>query len=489
MLSDYHLLVESVKDYAIFMLDTSGRIISWNKGAERLKGYSQEEAVGRHFSIFYSQEDKDDGKPQRELEIAIKEGKYEEEGWRIRKDGSRFWANVTITTAHNEANELVGFAKVTRDLTEKRRSEELYLLLIEQVKEYAIYMLDESGHILTWNKGGERIKGYSVTEILGKHFSVFYCREDIDSNLPGRGLQQAIQTGQYTAEGWRIRKDGSKFWASITITPVYTDKHIGFAKVVRDLTERREAEKVNKAHDLLEVTNKELERFAYIVSHDLKEPLRKITTFANLLLAKEEDNLSALHKKYTNKIMESSSRLSTMIEDILDFSSLSEKPEFEKYSLQKISDEVIDVLETSIKGKNAVINTDNLPETIIIPAQMKQLFQNLIANSLKFSRSNVQPVINISHTYVEKERVTKEVLWPTQQYLQVSFSDNGIGFDPAYAEQIFHYFTKLHGKSEYEGSGLGLAICKKIVDNHGGAILADSKQGEGAIFRIVLPVL
>ena len=170
----YHLLVQSIKDYAIFMLDPAGKISSWNVGAERMKGYMEEEIIGKHFSIFYLQEDKDNQKPEKELEIAIEKEKYEEEGWRIRKDGGRFWANVIITPVYNEAKDHVGFAKVTRDLTEKRRSEELYLLLLEQVKEYALFMLDINGYILTWNLGAERIKGYTAPEIIGKHYSVFY---------------------------------------------------------------------------------------------------------------------------------------------------------------------------------------------------------------------------------------------------------------------------------------------------------------------------
>jgi PAS domain S-box-containing protein len=248
----FRLFVESVREYAIFMLDTDGRVATWNAGAERTKGYKASEIIGEHFSCFYPEKDVRDGKPQRLLERAVTTGRAEDEGWRVRKDGSEFWANVIITAIKDESGKLVGFGKVTRDLSERRRnevalqrSEERSRLFIEAVQDYAIFMLDTEGCIITWNTGAERIKGYTAAEILGEHFSRFYPEEDIRAGKPAWELDVALKEGRLEDEGWRIRKDGSKFWADVIITPVkdHTGTLIGFSKVTRDFTERMLAEK------------------------------------------------------------------------------------------------------------------------------------------------------------------------------------------------------------------------------------------------------
>ena len=247
----FRLLVQSVKDYAIFLLDPEGRIASWNEGAERIKGYRAEEIIGRHFSVFYPLEAIETEFPQYELKVAAATGRFEDEGWRIRKDGSRFWANVVITALRDQSGELVGFAKVTRDLTERREaenqlreSEERFRMLVQSVKDYAIFMLDPEGRVASWNEGAARIKGYSADEILGKHFSIFYLPEAVATAFPQHELEVATATGRFEDEGWRVRKDGSRFWANVVITAVHDEagKLIGFAKVTRDLTARRAAE-------------------------------------------------------------------------------------------------------------------------------------------------------------------------------------------------------------------------------------------------------
>ncbi|MEV0201660.1 PAS domain S-box protein [Nonomuraea sp. NPDC050691] len=250
--ADYKLLVQSVVDYAIFMLDPQGHIASWNAGAERIKGYRAEEIIGRHFSVFYSPEDVAAGKPARELEVAAAEGRLEDEGWRVRADGTRFWANVIITALRDETGRLRGFGKVTRDMTERRtaeralkESEERFRLIVQNVVDYAIFMLDPQGHIASWNAGAERIKGYRAEEIIGRHFSVFYSPEDVAAGKPARELEVAAAEGRLEDEGWRVRADGTRFWANVIITALRdeTGRLRGFGKVTRDMTERRTAER------------------------------------------------------------------------------------------------------------------------------------------------------------------------------------------------------------------------------------------------------
>lgn len=511
-MNEDHLLVQSIRDYAIFMLDTRGYITSWNQGAKKINGYTADEIIGKHFSIFYIEEDLKNKKPEMELRVALATGKYEEEGWRRRKDGTLYWVNVVITAVYDETGRHVGFSKITRDLTERkrieehlRRSEERYRLLVEQVEDYGIFMLDTKGNITSWNEGAARINGYSANEILGKNFSIFYPREDITSRKPERELEIAAKEGKYEEEGWRIRKNGAWFWVGVVITAIYNEegKLYGFAKVTKDLTERKKAEaelkesferyrvlaeELKQANSQLIEVNNQLEQFASVASHDLKEPLRKIITFADMLLHDKESQLSEASKQNFNRIIESARRMARMIEDILAFSSLAEKQGFETVSLQQILDEVIELLDQTIKEKGATIKADNLPTIKAIPSQIRQLFQNLLSNSLKFSKKDVPPKINISCEYVNGKNINEEGVKEEVDYVQLLFEDNGIGFDQKDTEKIFQLFKRLHTRNEYSGTGIGLAVVKKIVENHDGFIRAESSREKGAGFKILLPV-
>lgn len=252
----FHIFVNSVRDYAIFMIDPDGYVKTWNAGAERIKGYTAAEIVGKHFSIFYPEEDVRSNKPQRLLDAAATVGRIEDEGWRVRKDGSKFWADVVLTAIRDESGELLGFGKVVRDLSERRRvedalrrSEERSRIFVEAVQDYAIFMLDTSGHVASWNVGAERIKGYKAYEIMGQHFSHFYPEEDIKNGKPMMELEVAAKVGRFEDEGWRLRKDGSQFWANVIITAVRDSagKLVGFSKVTRDFTERMLAQKALEA--------------------------------------------------------------------------------------------------------------------------------------------------------------------------------------------------------------------------------------------------
>ena len=247
----YRLLVEAVTDYAIYLLDPSGIITTWNPGAQRIKGYTAHEIIGQHFSRFYTEEDRKLGLPARALQTAEREGKFEAEGWRVRKDGSRFWAYIIIDPIRAPSGEIIGFAKITRDLTERKvaeqvlhQSEEQFRLLVQGVSDYAIYLLDPEGRVTNWNLGAQRIKGYLPNEIIGQHFSRFYTDEDRAAEVPREALETVRRTGRFEREGWRVRKDGSRFWAHVIIDAIRGDdgEIIGYAKITRDITERKEAQ-------------------------------------------------------------------------------------------------------------------------------------------------------------------------------------------------------------------------------------------------------
>ena len=247
----YRLLVEGIVDYAIYMLDPQGRVTSWNRGAQRFKGYTDAEIIGEHFSRFYTEEDRATGLPARALQIAASKGRFEQEGWRVRKDGSLMWAHVLIDPIRRDDGTLLGYAKVTRDLSERKaarealhQSEQHFRLLVQGVQDYAIYMLDPQGKVTSWNRGAQRFKGYTDEEIIGEHFSRFYTEEDRATGLPARVLQTAASEGRFEAEGWRVRKDGTRFWAHVVIDPIRGEhgELVGFAKITRDITERRNAQ-------------------------------------------------------------------------------------------------------------------------------------------------------------------------------------------------------------------------------------------------------
>ncbi|MEP6873201.1 MAG: PAS domain S-box protein [Burkholderiales bacterium] len=247
----FRRLVEEIADYAIFMLTPDGRVATWNEGARRIKQYAAKEIIGQHFSKFYPQAARDSGFPAFELKQAAMLGRFEDEGWRVRKDGSQFWGNVVITALHEPGGQLIGFSKVTRDLSERkaqeerlRQSEENLRLLIEGVEDYAIYRLDTDGTVASWNRGAQRIKGYSADEIIGQHFSRFYEAPAVSSGWPEHELRVAAETGRFEDEGWRVRKDGSVFWANVIITAIKDHNGMlrGYSKITRDLTERRRHE-------------------------------------------------------------------------------------------------------------------------------------------------------------------------------------------------------------------------------------------------------
>lgn len=494
----YRLMVEGVKDYAIFMMDSRGYIVTWNEGAQRIKGYSPNEIIGKHFSTFYTAEDLEDKKPERELKIAVATGKYEEEGWRVKKNGMVFWANIVITSLYNEQNEFIGFSKVTRDLTERKQaeeslhqSEERYRSLVEQVTDYGIFMLDEKGRIMSWNEGAKRIKGYTAEEIIGKYFSIFYPKEDIISGKPAYELKVAREKGKYEEEGWRLRKDGSTFWANVVITAVYNNNGtlIGYSKVTRDLTERKASERALKesyeryrqlATELkvtnaeLSYANGELEQFTSIVSHDLQEPIRTIKSFLRLIQIKIGEEQYAALDTYITKSINAASRMKELIQNLLQYSQLGKGEVIEEWvDVKELISQAVQNVKSSTDASGAEISIEAEVDSIKGDrVQLLQLLQNLLSNALKFTDKS-QPRITI--------KVSEENGYP-----RFAVSDNGIGIARGDLNKVFEIFRRLHTKKDYPGTGIGLAICKKIVDRHCGRIWPESEPGKGTTFYFTL---
>lgn len=493
----YKKMIEEIQDYAIILLDKEGIIRNWNKGAKKIKQYSEQEIIGKHFSIFYLPDDLNTNLPYKLMNEAIDTGRATQEGWRKRKDGSIFWGSITITALHDDDNSVIGFCKVTRDLTDKKMaedalkiSEERYQQMIAEVQDYAIILLSPEGIIENWNMGAQKIKGYESQEVIGKKFELFYTPEDKINNLPNKLLNEARENGKALQEGWRVRKDGTRFWGTIVITALHGKEGqiIGFTKVTRDLTAQKIAtEKIIAYNAELQIQNSELEQFAYVASHDLQEPLRKIRTFAELI-QKNFENKDFVNT-YFNKLEASAKRMGELVKSLLDYSRLTkDHSNAVPVNLNETISEVKTDLELLIEEKNATLFWEPLPTVMGSRMQLGQLFFNLIGNSLKFCKN--KPVIRIQSNILNKHQIENApATLIDQQYHQITFEDNGIGFEQQYDKIIFSLFQRLHGKREYEGTGIGLALSKKIVENHFGYISASSEPSKGAKFFVYLPVV
>ena len=474
----FRQLVEGVQDVAIFMLDGAGRVSTWNSGAERIKGYRAEEIVGQHFHRFYPPEAVAEGKPARLLAIAARDGQVEDEGWRVRKDGARFWAEVTITALRDSEGAVIGFAKVTRDLTARKeaqdalhRSEQTFQLLVESIQDCAIFMLDPDGRVASWNAAAERIKGYRAQEIMGEHFSTFYPPDDVAQGKPQWALEIAEREGRHEDEGWRVRKDGTRFWANTVISPMRDLQGglIGYAKVTRDLTQRRRAEQA------LAQTSQELERFSYSVSHDLRAPLRAINGYAQALWEDHVARLDDEGKRLLAVIRDSAKLGGELIDGLLNFSRLGRKALARApVDVTALAESVVAELRQTQGSVAVEVVLSPLPPASGDAALLRHVLVNLIGNAFKFSVKRAHPKVEIG-----AEQHGSEVAY----YVK----DNGVGFDMQYAGKLFGVFQRLHRPDEFEGTGVGLALAQRIIQRHGGRIWAEGKVNEGATVRFTLP--
>jgi PAS domain S-box-containing protein len=507
---------------AIYTCDAEGRITNFNEAAVELWG--RRPVIGKDFWCGSWKIYNIDGSPMalEECPMAqtLREGKpiLGQEILIERPNGDRFSVQPHPYPLFDDAGILTGAINMLVDNTPKkeiqilhdqsdhlvkslellRRSEERYHQMTAEVQDYAIILLSKDGIIESWNRGAEAIKGYHENEILGKSFKVFYTPEDRNNGLPDSLIALAASAGRAAHEGWRVRKDGTKFWGSITITALHDSHHnvIGFSKVTRDLTERKIAEEKLMASSRtllqknieLERMNEELSSFAYISSHDLQEPLRKLQTFSDRIIELEYDNLSDKGKDLLRRMQAGALRMQTLIKDILAYSRTTTADKiFELTNLNELLAQSKTEMEVLIQEKKAVIESATLPTMKVIPFQIQQLFNNLLNNALKFSKDNIPPHIAITCDIVDANGVNARNPNGVKRYYHIAISDNGIGFEPQYEHKIFEVFQRLHGRSQYGGTGIGLAICKKIVENHDGIIRAQGRLNEGATFHLYLP--
>jgi PAS domain S-box-containing protein len=488
----FELLVQSVTDYAIYMLDPTGVVISWNAGAQRFKGYTPDQIIGEHFSRFYTEEDRAAGAPARALETARGEGRFEAEGWRVRRDGTRFWANVVIDPIHDAQGRFVGFAKVTRDLTDRRaadeklrHSEERFRLLVQSVTDYAIYMLDPAGVVASWNAGAQRFKGYTADEIIGEHFSRFYTDEDRAAGAPARALGIAARTGRFEAEGWRQRKDGTRFWASVVIDAVRDPSGalVGYAKITRDLTERRTSQiALEQAQEAFFQAQKmdAIGKLTGGVAHDFNNLLAVI--IGSLDLARRRGAEGGDISRFLDNAMSAAERGATLTQRMLSFA-----------RRQELKLEMVDV--GNLVRQMAELLHRTIGIGISIETQFPLLLRAVHADPSQLELSLMNLIVNARDAMPKGGRILIEAraarggpgkgLKPGD-YVRLSVIDRGAGMDEATLARAMEPFFTTKGVGK--GTGLGLSMVHGFAEQLGGRLLLKSRIGKGTTAELWLPV-
>lgn len=487
---DYRALVESIRDYAIFMLDPQGLVISWNAGAQQINGYAADEIIGQDFRIFYSPQDQESGQPELELKTAQETGRYEDEVWRLRKGGHRYRAHVLVTALRVAQGELLGFVKITHDVTDRweaeqelRQTEERFRILVEQILEYAIFLLSPDGRITSWNLGAKRIKGYEAADVVGQHISLFYTPEDVARGRWATLLQHARDTGAAYDTGWRLRKDGSRFWADATLTALRdaNGNLYGYAKIVRDLTEQVEAEELAKAYQAAQEAVQARDEFLSIASHELRTPLAAMLLQLQVVkrqLAKiPADQNYALVAQGLERALSSGERLSKLLDTLLDVTRITMNRielELSEFDPAVVVEEEVGRLSAIARAAGCELRLQVEPgiEVRWDRLRIEQALMNLVVNACKYAAGS--PVEIGVQRHADKVR-----LW---------VQDQGPGIAADKIEQVFDRFVRTGSSDRASGLGLGLYVTRQIAEAHGGTANVDSRVGQGSRFNLVLPL-
>jgi PAS domain S-box-containing protein len=492
----YERLVQSVVDYAVIMLDPEGRVVSWNPGAERINGYVADEIIGEHFSRFYSEEDREAGVPEHVLKVAADTGRFAGEGWRVRKDGDRFWALVAIEPLW-KGGRITGFARITRDMTEVREAaraslenEQRFRLLVQGVTDYAIFMLDPEGVITNWNTGAQRIKGYTADEIVGRHFSTFYTPEDIDAQVPSRALETARREGRFHAEGWRLRKDGTRFWASVVIDAIRDDdgELIGFAKVTRDLTEWREVqlELERSQHALFQAQKMEaVGQLTGGLAHDFNNLLTGITGSLELMRTRLGQGRLRDAERYINAALEAAGRAASLTHRLLAFSR-QQTLEPKAVDANRLVAGMEDLIRRTM-GPSIVLETGlsaGLWPCFCDPNQLENAILNLCINARDAMPEGGRLTLQTANASID-DKTAQQRQMPAGEYAAVCVSDTGVGMSPKVLARVFEPFftTKPAGK----GTGLGLSMIYGFAKQSNGEVRIHSEPGQGTTVKVFLP--
>ncbi|MET4605345.1 PAS domain S-box-containing protein [Bradyrhizobium sp. JR4.1] len=492
----YRLLVDAITDYAIYMLDAKGIVSSWNPGAARFKGYQANEIIGRHFSEFYTEEERAAGIPDLALKIAASEGRFEREGWRLRKDGTRFWAHVVIDPIRSPSGEIIGYAKVTRDLTERRaaeealrRSQEQFRILVQGVTDYAIFMLDPEGHVASWNAGAQRIKGYEPDEIIGSHFSRFYTSEDLAEGIPTRGLATAARDGRWEAEGLRKRKDGSTFWAHVVIDAIRDEdgKIIGFAKVTRDISERKEAEHSLQQTQAALAQAQKMEALGQLtggVAHDFNNLLQVISS--NLQLAVKDVAGNPRAEVRIQNALAGVSRGARLAQQLLAFGrrqALEPKVINVGRFIRGMDDMLRRTIGADIEFETCV--SGGLWNTLLDPNQVENAVLNLAINARDAMPEGGKLTIEAGNAFLDDRYAASHQGLQPGQYVMLAVTDTGCGMPADVVQRVFEPFFST--KPEGKGTGLGLSMVYGLVKQSGGHVKIYSELGHGTTVKLYFP--
>ncbi len=490
------MLIDSAEEYAIFSIDQEGKISSWSRGACKLFGYRAEEIVGREFAIIFTAEDRAEGVPEDEIQHAKREGYSPDIRWHVRKDGSRLFVSGSVRPLHDKDGRTLGFLKVAHDITEQRRterqlreSEERYRLLVDSVKDFALFTLNVSGHITHWNPGAERLLGYSEEEILGQSVDCLYTMEDRKAGVPEREREIALREDVCINESWLVRKDGSRLFVVEALRRMENDqgKLKGFVKAAHDITQRKKLEdELCQAREHLEMlveertarlkqTVGELEAFSYSVSHDLRAPVRAMQGFSELVRTKFAKQLGPEGTALVDRIIDGAKRSDELIRDVLTLSHVARDPtHLEVVDVEQVLQHVLSGTPEFEQSRATIHIARPLHKVVGHSARLSQCFSNLLGNAVKFVPPGVRPHVKI---WTE----------PFQKRIRIWVEDNGIGIPKGQEERIFGLFQRLHPEDVYHGTGVGLAIVRKSVERMNGKVGVESEPGKGSRFWIELP--